>query len=76
MTPPPLASFVPDGTGEGLAPEVHTFMRFLATARALTPAQVTLLTQYESLSPERRTLVDELIRELSKLPPPPTDPST
>jgi hypothetical protein len=64
--PPPIASLVSVPI-EGAAPEVLAFLQFIATARALTPAHLALLTQYDALSPAHRTLVDDLLRELSRL---------
>jgi hypothetical protein len=64
QSPIPLPSGV---TVDDLAPEVRGFVQFLATAQILTPAQRTLLSHYEALSPERRRLVDDLLCELNKL---------
>jgi hypothetical protein len=50
------------------AAEVQSFVRFLLTAQSLTPAQSTLVARYAALSAERQQLVDDLVRELGKLP--------
>lgn len=60
---PPLPALLSDA-----AVEVQAFVRFLLTAQALTPAQTTLVARYAALSAERQQLVDDLVRELGKLP--------
>jgi hypothetical protein len=50
-------------------PDTREFMRFLAMARALTPAQAELVTRYAALSPDRQALVDDLVRELAPAAP-------
>ena len=69
MTQPTLLTSLLAASPDTLSPEVQAFLLFLATARTLTPAQLALITRYEALTPEQRALVDDLIRELAKLPP-------
>lgn len=46
------------------SPDVQAFMRHLADARRLTEAETALVDGYARLTPERRTLVEDLVREL------------
>jgi hypothetical protein len=75
MTQPTILTHLLAAAPDALAPEIQAFLVFLATARTLTPAQLALITRYEALTPERQTLVEDLIRELGKLPPPSDGPT-
>lgn len=57
-----------DNTPEALIAAMKESKRRHTAAHTLTPAQPTFLSRYEALRPERRRVVDDLLRELSKLP--------
>ena len=45
-------------------PETQALMRFLVHAQALAEEETALVAVYRRLTPERRALVDDLVREL------------